>query len=99
MPNEAACQPITNNHPNLQNMRLVLAKGMSYRLFESKGTYILSVPYNGAAMLELNIPLNDKERAGYKSQGRDYLDRLLEDIKANFSQYEARHLEINLKRF
>lgn len=79
-------------------MRPITGKGMNYQLYGKADEYILSIPHGGAAIQLFNMRLSAIEKEQYDSKGIDFLDWLEQDVRANFSKYKGRHLEINFNQ-
>lgn len=68
-------------------------KAWTYTLYESDGRYILSVVCGGAAMYELNVPLDDAD--GSKAAVDDeYLDTLAKEIAGNPHKFAQRSVKL-----
>lgn len=69
----------------------IAEKKWSYTLYESAGTYVLSVLCGNLALYELNIPLapGDAEKA---IRNNAYLDKLASEIAGNRTNFLRRAL-------
>ena len=71
----------------------IAQKQWTYTLYESQGTYVLSVVCGGVGVYELNIPLtaDDAEKAILDSA---YLDKLVSEIANNPHKFASKSIQI-----
>lgn len=74
-------------------LKKIRQKAWMYTLYESDGSYILSVVCGGVAMYELNIPLSPDEASKAVSD-EAFVETLAKNIASNPHQYAPKSVFI-----